>query len=218
MPIASKAPDEWIDGFLFVGNHLALDFLNTRPILTEGPKELLPDVDALVRWLVASGVLTPQKGRILSRTWRDMPQASVFLRQLLKFRERLRAAVIRQEARLSVSDAFIAEINSLLKHHPGVIALQRKGKKLELEAASEPEKPNDVWAPIAIAVAELLSDVSPGRLRKCEGCIVHFLDTSKKGSRRWCSMNICGNKIKVAAYQQRKRAARKSQLTKRNRT
>jgi len=28
-----------------------------------------------------------------------------------------------------------------------------------------------------------------------------FFDTSKKGSRRSCSMNICGNKLKVAAYQ-----------------
>jgi len=36
---------------------------------------------------------------------------------------------------------------------------------------------------------------------ECEGCIVHFFDTSKKGSRRSCSMNICGNKLKVAAYQ-----------------
>src|SRR5262249_8436936 len=107
------------------------------------------------------------------------------------------------------SDAFIAELNSLLKHHPSVIALQRKGKTLELEAASEPEQANDVWAPIAIAVAELLSDASPGRLRKCEGCIVHLSDTIKRGSRRCCSMNICGNKIKVAAYQERKRAARK---------
>jgi predicted RNA-binding Zn ribbon-like protein len=108
-----------------------------------------------------------------------------------------------------VSDGFIAELNSLLKQHPSVIALQRKGGKLDLEAAFEADKPNDIWAPIAIAVAELLSDVSPVRLRKCEACIVHFLDTSKKGSRRWCSMNICGNKIKVAAYRQRKRAAGK---------
>jgi predicted RNA-binding Zn ribbon-like protein len=209
MPIASRVPDEWRDGFLFVGNHLALDFLNTTPILAEGPKELLPDVDALVRWLVASGVLTPQKGKTLAKKWKAMPEASVFLPALLKFRERLRAVVVRQEAGLSVSDAFIAELNSLLKQHPGVIALQRKGEKLRLETPFEPEKPNDVWAPIAIAVAELLSDVSPVRLRKCEACTVHFLDTSKKGSRRWCSMNICGNKIKVAAYQKRKRAAGK---------
>jgi len=67
MPITSKTPREWIDGFLFVGNHLALDFLNTRPVLADGPKELLPDVDALVRWLVASGVLTWQKGKALAK-------------------------------------------------------------------------------------------------------------------------------------------------------
>jgi predicted RNA-binding Zn ribbon-like protein len=207
MPIASKAPREWIDGFLFVGNHLALDFLNTRPILAEGPKELLPDVDALVRWLVASGVLTRQKGKTLARKWRDTPQAAAFLRELLKFRERLRATVVRQEARLSVSTAFIAELNSLLQQYPSRTALERKGEKLDLDAAFEPEKPNDVWAPIATAVAELLSDAPPARVRKCEGCIVHFLDTSKKGSRRWCSMNICGNKIKVAAYQQRNQEA-----------
>jgi predicted RNA-binding Zn ribbon-like protein len=209
MPMTSKTPKEWIDGFLFVGNHLALDFLNTKLVLAEGPKELLPDVDALVRWLIASGVLTRQKGEALAKKWRDTPQATAYLRELLKFRERFRAVVIRQEAGLSASQTFIAELNSLLKQHPSVIALQRNGGKLDLEAAFEPEKPNELWPPIAIAVAGLLSDVSPVRLRKCEACIVHFLDTSKKGSRRWCSMNICGNKIKVAAYQQRKRATEK---------
>jgi predicted RNA-binding Zn ribbon-like protein len=207
MPITSNASREWIDGFLFVGNHLALDFLNTSLVLADDPKELLPDVDALVRWLVASGLSPRQRGNALAKKWRDAPQAGVSLRELLKFRERLRAAVVRQEAGLSASDAFIAEINSLLKLHPSVIALQRKGEKLRLEPVFELEKPNDVWAPITIAVAELFSDVSPVRLRKCETCIVHFLDTSKKGSRRWCSMNICGNKVKVAAYQKRRRTA-----------
>jgi predicted RNA-binding Zn ribbon-like protein len=47
--------------------------------------------------------------------------------------------------------------------------------------------------------------VAANRVRKCEGCPVHFLDVSKKGSRRWCSMGLCGNKVKVAAYQQRQR-------------
>jgi predicted RNA-binding Zn ribbon-like protein len=209
MPVTSQAPGEWIDGFLFIGNHLALDFLNTRLVLADGPKELLPDVDALVRWLVASNLLTRQKGNALAKKWRETPQAAVSLRELLKFRERLRAVVLRQEAGFMASDAFIFELNSLLKQRPSVIALQRKGEKLGLETAFELEKPDDVWAPIAIAVAELLSDVSPARLRKCEACIVHFLDTSKKGSRRWCSMNICGNRIKVAAYQRRKRGAEK---------
>jgi len=209
MPIPSKSRNDWVDGFLFVGNHLALDFLNTRPVSAKGPTELLPDVDALLRWLITSDVLTRQNGKALARKWSGTPQATVFLRDLLKFRERLRTAVIRQEAGLPVSDAFIAELNSLLKRHPSVIALQRNRNKLGLAAAFKPRKPNDLWVPIANAVADLLSDALLERVRKCEGCIVHFLDTSKKGSRRWCSMNICGNKIKVAAYQRRMRAGRK---------
>lgn len=207
MPVTPNASSEWIDGFLFVGNHLALDFLNTKLLLADGPTDFLPDVEALIRWLVASDVLASKQGKALARKWKDTPQASAFLRQLLGFRERLRAAVVRQEAGKPVSNAFVAELNSLLKRHPSVIAVQWKGDKLEADATCDLEKPTDVWASIAVAVAELLSDVSPVRLRKCEACIVHFLDTSKKGSRRWCSMNICGNKLKVAAYQKRKRAA-----------
>lgn len=211
MPGTPQAPKEWIDGFLFVANHLALDFLNTRLVQAEGPKELLPDIDAVVRWLVASGVLAPQKGKALSKKWRATPRAPAFVQDLRAFRERLRAVVLRQEAGSSVGDAFVSEVNSLLKQHPSVVALQRQGEKLRREAVFEPEEPDDIWAPIATAVAELLSDVPAVRVRKCEACIVQFLDTSKKGSRRWCSMNICGNKIKVAAYQQRKRTAGKRQ-------
>jgi len=55
------------------------------------------------------------------------------------------------------------------------------------------------------ATADLLAETESSRIRKCESCVVHFFDISKKGSRRWCSMNICGNKLKVAAYQRRKR-------------
>ena len=49
---------DWRDGFLFVGNHLALDFLNTCPIQNGEATELLPDFDALLRWFKAADVLT----------------------------------------------------------------------------------------------------------------------------------------------------------------
>jgi predicted RNA-binding Zn ribbon-like protein len=210
MPTTPQASKEWIDGFLFVGNQLALDFLNTRPVLPEGTTELLPDAEALVRWLIASGVLTSPKGKSFARKWSNTAKATAFLRKLLAFRERLRTVVLRLEAGSPVSDAFISEVNLLLEQHPSILALRRHGEKLDRDAAFEPEEPDDVWAPIAMAVAELLSDVAPPRVRKCEACILHYYDTSKKGSRRWCSMNICGNKVKVAAYQQRNKAAEKS--------
>jgi predicted RNA-binding Zn ribbon-like protein len=207
MPTAAQTPKDWVDGFVMVGNHPALNFLNTKVVLEGELRELLPNTDALERWLAASGVLASHKGKTLARRWRDTPQAEVFLQKLIAFRERLRAAVIRLEAGLPVSEAFVSEVNRLLEEHPSRVALHRKAAKLEREVVFEPREPEDVWAPIAAATAELLSDIQRSRVRKCESCVVHFHDISKKGSRRWCSMNICGNRLKVAAYQHRNRTA-----------
>lgn len=79
--------------------------------------------------------------------------------------------------------------------------------KLVRVADDKLREPADLWARIVHATADLLAETESSRLRKCETCVIHFFDTSKKGSRRWCSMNICGNKLKVAAYQRRKRVA-----------
>lgn len=204
---SSRRRSEWIDGFLFVGNHLALDFLNTKPILEGAAQELLPNMAALERWLRASGVVTSQKDRAVLRAWRNSREASALVQKLIAFREHLRAAVSRLEGGLPPSDAFLAELNRLLREHPQRAHLRRHGSDLLLSVSLELRRPEDLWAPIITAVTKLLSGVEPSRIRKCEAasCVVHFCDTSKKGSRRWCSMNICGNRLKVAAYQKRRR-------------
>jgi predicted RNA-binding Zn ribbon-like protein len=72
------------------------------------------------------------------------------------------------------------------------------------------QKPGDRFAPLAQGAAMLFTSVDRTRVRKCNRCVPHFLDTSKKGTRRWCSMQLCGNRLKVAAYAQRKRIAQSS--------
>ncbi|WP_406117337.1 CGNR zinc finger domain-containing protein [Streptomyces virginiae] len=44
-----------------------------------------------------------------------------------------------------------------------------------------------------------------GRIRKCANppCPLHFLDTSRKGQRRWCSMAVCGNRAKARRHRTR---------------
>ncbi|WP_406088147.1 CGNR zinc finger domain-containing protein [Streptomyces virginiae] len=46
---------------------------------------------------------------------------------------------------------------------------------------------------------------TPGRIRKCANppCPLHFLDTSRKGQRRWCSMAVCGNRAKARRHRTR---------------
>lgn len=207
MAALSGRQKEWVDGFLFVGNQLALDFLNTKLILENEPEELLSNAAALERWLVASGLVVSPKSRALARSWRDSRQAHAFIQKLVAFRERLRTAVLRLEAGRRPEDAFLDELNALLLKHPQRTSIRKEGAKVVLDAFFELRKPEDVWAPIAAAAAELLASAEPSRIRRCESesCVIHFYDTSKKGSRRWCSMNICGNRLKVAAYQRRQR-------------
>ena len=205
--MASQELNEWIDGFLFVANRLILDLLNTRPVLADGPTELLPDVRALERWLIASGMMSSSKDKATLRSWRNSVEAEVFLKQLIAFREKLRDAVLRLESGSSPTDAFVSDMNSLLLQYPRHTSLRKRDGKLARETLFELHNPVDLWAPIVDAAADLLTQTEPSRIRKCESCVVHFFDTSKKGSRRWCSMNICGNKLKVASYQRRKRAS-----------
>ena len=70
------------------------------------------------------------------------------------------------------------------------------------------ETGSDTRAPlaaIALGAAELLTTVSPDRIRPCaaDGCPGWFVDTSKSGRRRWCSMARCGNRAKAARHRRR---------------
>ena len=63
--------------------------------------------------------------------------------------------------------------------------------------------------PVARSAARLLSSADPARLRQCaaEDCVAWFLDTSKGGRRRWCSMERCGNRAKAARHRRKRGAA-----------
>lgn len=209
MRTASEEVQEWIDGFLFVANRPILDFLNTKPVLASGPAELLPDFWALERWLIASGIVTSAKAKATLRRWRNSAEAETFLKELVAFREKLRDAVLRMESGSAPADAFLTRVNSLLIQHPFPALLHKRDGKLIRETTFDLRRPPDLWAPIIDATANLLAETELSRIRMCESCVVHFFDTSKKGSRRWCSMNICGNKRKVAAYQMRKRRSKR---------
>lgn len=205
MRTVTQEPSEWVDGFLFVANRPVLDFLNTKPMQAQGPTELLLDFDALGRWLIASGIVSSAKTKNLLRSWKHSPEAASFLKDLIAFRERLREAVLRMEGGSPPSDEFVQEVNAGLLRYPLIMTLRKRESRIVRVPLFEPKRPTDLWAPILDGAADLLSEPEGQRIRKCEACVVHFFDTSKKGSRRWCSMNLCGNKLKVAAYQRRKR-------------
>ncbi len=85
------------------------------------PIELLPDTEALERWLVASRLVTAPRLKAALREWRDSEEAGAFLKELLAFRDHLRAAVLMLERGKMPSPDFVAELNELLQAHPRAV-------------------------------------------------------------------------------------------------
>ncbi|MER7758252.1 CGNR zinc finger domain-containing protein [Streptomyces sp. NPDC097619] len=72
-----------------------------------------------------------------------------------------------------------------------------------------PEFEDRAWGPAWTAAHDYLRllRTAPERIRTCahEACVLHFFDTSRNGTRRWCSMAICGNRAKASRHYARSR-------------
>jgi predicted RNA-binding Zn ribbon-like protein len=57
-----------------------------------------------------------------------------------------------------------------------------------------------------------LAKNSPGRLRPCanDECRLFLIDHSKAGTARWCSMAVCGNRMKARRHYQRARGTQQA--------
>jgi predicted RNA-binding Zn ribbon-like protein len=138
---------DWRDGFLFLGNQLALDFLNTRPIPASEPVELLPDLAAVLRWFQAAELLGPREAAKLLRQWAGSRRATQVLEVIRELRERLRKEVVAWESGVPVHKATIDELNSLMAEHPMRARLAARGRTLTLEPYFAPQKPEDLDEP-----------------------------------------------------------------------
>ena len=196
---------DWKDGFLFLGNHLALDFLNTCPVQNGETVELLPDFDALLRWFRAADVLSSREAASLQQLWGESARAQHVVAAVRELRERLRKEVLAREHGGTVHRAALDELNRLMAEHPMLTRLKASGSASTTELWFDPRRPEDLFAPLAHSAAMLFANADRNRVRKCGQCVLHFYDTSKKGTRRWCSMQLCGNRLKVAAYAARRR-------------
>jgi len=201
----AMSKSDWKDGFLFVGNQLALDFLNTRPVQNGEPSELLPDFSALLRWFQAADLLNPRQVVSLQRQWGGSANAQRTTEAMRQLREKLRKDILDWERSGSVQHSTQDQLNKLMAEHPMRSRLRTNGKSHLTELWFEPREPEDLFAPLAHSAATLFVTADCERVRKCAQCVLHFYDTSKKGTRRWCSMQLCGNRLKVAAYATRRR-------------
>lgn len=64
------------------------------------------------------------------------------------------------------------------------------------------QDPDAVTAFLAVLSIEAFFILPRERLRSCPRCGWLFVDTSRGGRRRWCSMRTCGNREKVSRHRE----------------
>jgi predicted RNA-binding Zn ribbon-like protein len=196
--------------FLFVGNHLCLDFVNTQMIVKGELTDLLASFEDLAAWLVQSQLLTGSQADVVSAKL-ERTEAQALLARAKELRATLRSLAERIAARKSIPESVIETINRYLAQRPGYPQLVRTKEGIEQRFHSVATQTDHLLAPIAEAAGDLLCTIDLALIKKCrnEACILYFYDTTKNHKRNWCSMEICGNRMKAAAYFQRKRTREK---------
>jgi predicted RNA-binding Zn ribbon-like protein len=192
--------------FLFVGNHPCLDLINTQMIVQGNPTDLLGGCEDLVTWLVQASVVDKVQAAVVMTQWSHKDQEQLF-DQGIRFRGTLREMVKRIVARKSIPDSAVASINQILSQCPGYPQLVYKKGGYVRQFQSQATQKGGLLAPLAEAASDLLCSGKLSLVKKCgnPACILYFYDTTKNHTRNWCSMQLCGNRIKVAAHYQRKR-------------
>ncbi|MBA3905441.1 MAG: ABATE domain-containing protein [Pseudonocardiales bacterium] len=182
--------------FVLLGGRPSLDIVATLGRRhTAAPVERVPDPESFARWLLAAGVL--------------QEPAAVSDPQLLgarTLRESIYGAIRASMDARAADQAALDVVNSYARRPDLPPQLYDDGGALQVA-------PGEVGEPVAAALATIARDAvhllggpQARRIKRCDhpDCSTLFVDETQAARRRWCSMERCGNQIKVAGYRRRR--------------
>jgi predicted RNA-binding Zn ribbon-like protein len=177
-----------------------LEFVNTVDV-EEGTDQLAGGPAALAAWLGGSG-LAGADGSTVEATRADH-RLALDLRAGLR-----RLTLLNNGGPADAGD--LARLRGALDRLPLVAAAPMEGSVVP---GLRPHHPSAVRAALGGLVAGYAAAVGTGhwaRMRRCpaDDCAWVFWDSSAKGTRRWCSMKVCGNRAKARAFAERRSRGR----------
>jgi predicted RNA-binding Zn ribbon-like protein len=187
------------------GNRLCLDFVNL-PFTSGDPVAHTTSWLELIEFLTEKQIVSGARSNELSSLTETDPKAAGTLLahaarlsqdMRLAFRAILRAGRIQRE--------WLEAINEILRVTEGYDQLEWDGNGWRLGFVAKHEGLEWLLAAIARSGAELIAEGSRNGLQQCSNANCHllFYDDSRTRRRKWCSMALCGNRSKVAAFARR---------------
>jgi predicted RNA-binding Zn ribbon-like protein len=191
------------------GGHDALDFVNTvdswvRPF----ERDYIETFEELIAWSRQVGLIDASKVRGLIATPRRV--AAAVHREALALRDsllRIFDAVIDDD---SPRRSDMLALNALLAEARSKQVLTPRARKFGWSWAGDVDARTPTLL-IALAAADLLERSDLTRLKRCpgpDGCGWLFIDVSRNGSRKWCSMDYCGSFAKARRFAKAHRRSR----------
>jgi predicted RNA-binding Zn ribbon-like protein len=183
-----------------IGGRLALDFLNSV-----SPKTEL-SWHQLIAFLESAWIVTPERGgELLTLSHSDPQAADSLLRKAQRLAAALRLAFDAVLHRQKVLREWIEPVNEILRITEGHDELVFSNNDWEIQFEASESGLEWLLAAVARSAAEIIAEGPRARVRLCANprCGLLFYDTSRTRRRRWCSMTVCGNRHKVAAFARR---------------
>jgi predicted RNA-binding Zn ribbon-like protein len=188
-----------------LGGRLSVDFVNSNATNSELSWEHLID------FLESTSIVSAERGTQLLSLPQSDPQAAEAL--LLKARRlgsalrKVFAAMLRKQR---MAREWIDPVNEILRVTEGHDELVGQDSIWKIEFVAREGGLDWLLAAVARSGAEIIAEGARARLRLCANpqCGLFFYDDSRTRRRRWCSMAVCGNRSKVAAFARKHASAR----------
>lgn len=188
---------------------LCLDFANTANWHARSvPVEELTSYPVLLEWAQRKGVLgSDEAERLLGEASRSPQAAEAALERAIALREAIYRIFSATVHDLPAPPQDLDFLNAVLAEKLRGLSVAPEASGFVWRWRAEPQSLDGMLGPIARSAAELLTSAALRRVGQCaddRGCGWLFLDLTKNHSRRWCSMESCGNRAKVMQHYQRK--------------
>jgi predicted RNA-binding Zn ribbon-like protein len=186
----------------------ALDFLNTRELVSGSLVDHFETPDHAFDWLATRGLVHAELlARERRRVAEDPEMGARALARVRRVRDALRELTDAVVERRKAAPSALAEVNRAIRARE-VIELEPTDDGVRVGHRHVGDPIDDALARLAEPIVHEISGGRPERLRICDNdtCRWVFYDGSPTGRRRWCSMASCGNRAKAARHRARVKA------------
>ena len=185
---------------------LCLDFTGTLDWRTSSQaKDTLDTYAALLNWSSKKGLLDKRQVDVLGRATAQEDMVSV-LAEAVQLRESIYRIFSAIAHRKRAAPGDLETLNGYVAKSLSRMVVKEAGEGYDWGLSCD-ITPDMMLYQIAESAAMLLTSNDLARVRECaneeEGCGSLFLDCSKSQTRRWCSMEVCGNRAKSKAFYDR---------------